>query len=1607
MGLLFPAPLLEGISRLIQPSLVYYCAFIPSLSSMCEAAFKFTPPPEAPVFRPTLKEFEDPLLYLEKIRPIGIKTGICKIIPPKGWNPPFAVDVNSFRFTPRIQRLYELEAHSRLKLDFIGKLYQFFRLQGMEKLKIPNIGGQYLDIYWLHKHVINAGGYAKVNSAKLWAQMAERLGYPGGKFAMAMKTNYEKLLLKYELMITAHSTSGESGKRPADPGSVKSVPTKRTRLHAQEDDTKIDYTASKELKNLQFFGAGPKTVVPIGEIAVPAKAKQENTGDYLCRVCDMGNNEAFLLICCTSSCQACYHTYCLTPPLAGVPHYQWKCPECVRTICSRPMDSFGFPQSSKSYTLYEFGIRADAFKAKYFRREPSSVPCSEVEQEFWRILQEYTEDVVVEYGADVHASDQGSGFPTEIQLARAPHLFTSAEQRRQALVYAQSPWNLNNLPIYGNSVLRFIKGNVDGMKVPWCYVGMVFSTFCWHIEDHWSCSINFNHWGEPKTWYGVSSEDAELFERAMRKQAGELFDLSPDLLHHITTIMNPNLLQAEGVPIYRTDQHCGEFVVTFPRAYHAGFNQGFNFAEAVNVCPPAWLPIGRACVEHYAEMHRQCVFSNDELLFRLAEVIAGRREMVDCATYTEMAAERFRDRESASRTCFEAEDLRIIYEEFSTVVGREVRARRRLLPLCARAVQFRIDRMSEHAAGDEDDDERICAVCQTTLFFSAIACPCKAPDLTSEGSRPPRVLGKKRGSAPAAPSCADGKPKHAFMVCLDHVESVCECCPLSRCTLYYTHSLDELEGMRDEIAARMDAYAAWRRTFAPVFIENPAPTPVPSTALPAPKVTLDVFERQLKDAYLFGYHTDQLYKRANSYLEGVKDLLRVCERASDFILGRNSLPSTTFEVVESEAVRSLRSQQQQQQKEVHLLEFQLKRHTGTSTRGGGKTVTHILQRSIDLKNPREADFLSLLEAVELEEASAPIDLTRRSNPESTAEGENADEVLPSLANLRRLFHHCLPKWRAEVLAAVEEDAVQRDSLEHSPLSHLQSRLDLLVRQLRNQFPGWCDHSVEVKTVALMEEVCRWISASGEGGGNIGRHWCSLPGLRQYLSRGEELVSRLTSTSDIATNGDSGTLRNTGTRRHRGDGDGSADGSIANTSPLATVTVACRPLLEQLKARINTAISAVSQIFTQARSAFSVLVEKVEGLHLTEWGAKSSLSAVGQSLTNLARFGVHSVCEEAEKELAILADETGLAQCLTTCLTGPTESDHQHCHLRGGAATAEGEEDLASSTARLVFGWCAQVTNHFLANNGCSACSEKPKSWLYHLSDLIAVEKFILGNDYTKEGNSCVTLPSELDQCRRNFNAFCNLHLKGLHNMAGCFVDNVDSPLPLDLFNLILEATVSSSITNDTLLQLHQATFERDFEGFEHLLKTCFEAYRTKVRSTLANINVGDLCRVCRERLGFTATDASPPDACPLCPLLPARRDVKLLTVADLTQSMEIDTSDSSDHASQSLLRSVTSCTRFIENRYCTWLTEIDNFVSKSSETAGQFLSGQSNAFIDGLPDPLKTTASALCGKKVESMASANLLHNILLPLLVEGQTLSAVIKLPPACMQLLRGLLAF
>lgn len=51
--------------------------------------------------------------------------------------------------------------------------------------------------------------------------------------------------------------------------------------------------------------------------------------------------------------------------------------------------------------------------------------------------------------------------------------------------------------------------------------------------------------------------------------------------------------------VVRTNQCAGEFVITFPRAYHSGFNQGYNFAEAVNFCTADWVSLDPAMMSAY------------------------------------------------------------------------------------------------------------------------------------------------------------------------------------------------------------------------------------------------------------------------------------------------------------------------------------------------------------------------------------------------------------------------------------------------------------------------------------------------------------------------------------------------------------------------------------------------------------------------------------------------------------------------------------------------------------------------------------------------------------------------------------------------------------------------------------------------------------------------------------------------------------------------------------------------------------------------------------------------------------------------------------------------
>ncbi|XP_036960215.1 lysine-specific demethylase 5C isoform X3 [Acanthopagrus latus] len=878
---------------------------------------EFVPPPECPVFEPSWEEFQDPLGYIAKIRPIAEKSGICKIRPPPDWQPPFSVELDSFRFTPRIQRLNELEAETRVKLNYLDRIARFWEIQA-SSLKIPHIERRILDLFSLSRVVTDEGGFEMVCKERRWARVAQRLGYPPGKnIGSLLRSHYERIVYPFEMFQSGASLphckpkhyDGEDVdkeykphsiplRQSVQPSKMSSYGRRANRCQPDPEPTEEDIEKNPELKKLQIYGAGPKmmglglvardkgmrkkdelpqtltikeNVSPApGDTSVKAEplASQEKQSDgstsspqlpppsvtvktepkkeepeekygkenddeedesdkpctkmtmrlrrninnpqcvdsFVCRMCGRGDDDEKLLLC--DGCDDNYHTYCLLPPLTDPPKGNWRCPKCVAEECKKPAEAFGFEQATREYSLQSFGEMADAFKADYFNMPVHMVPTELVEREFWRLVSSIEEDVTVEYGADIHSKEFGSGFP----MNNGKRKLTKEEEE-----YARSGWNLNVMPVLEQSLLCHINGDISGMKVPWLYVGMVFSAFCWHIEDHWSYSINYLHWGEPKTWYGVPSVAAERLEEVMKKLTPELFEYQPDLLHQLVTIMNPNILMSHGVPVVRTNQCAGEFVITFPRAYHSGFNQGYNFAEAVNFCTADWLPAGRSCIEHYRRLRRYCVFSHEELTCKMA------------------ASPEKLDLNLAAAT----------HREMFIIVQEERKLRKSLM-------ERGITEAEREAFELLPDDERQCDKCKTTCFLSALACS----------------------------NC----PEH--LVCLYHTQDLCNC-PTDKLYLRYRYTLDELLGMLHRLKVRSESFDYWANRVKEALEQEEGN-----------KIGIEDLELLKAEAAEKKFPDNELLRKLNTVL---KDIER-CQRTSTELLSDSETSETKMTLAELKSV---------------------------------------------------------------------------------------------------------------------------------------------------------------------------------------------------------------------------------------------------------------------------------------------------------------------------------------------------------------------------------------------------------------------------------------------------------------------------------------------------------------------------------------------------------------------------------------------------------------------------------------------------------------------------------------------------------------------------------
>lgn len=269
-------------------------------------------------------------------------------------------------------------------------------------------------------------------------------------------------------------------------------------------------------------------------------------------------------------------------------------------------------QSGELYTVEQFEAKSRVFA----RSQLGGAKCEDplhVEAMFWKAVEE--KPTYVEYANDV----PGSGFcapkepfrccPSQQRRRRNFNqgVGKMAEQQDDPVSESQpdvgspsddvwegsagwklsnSPWNLQMIAKSPGSLTRFMPDEVPGVTSPMVYIGMLFSWFAWHVEDHELHSLNFLHTGSSKTWYSVPGSYASKFEEAVRIQGygGHVDQLGKDddssraaltfagpniyllctmfgscssyavsftLLGEKTTLLSPEVIVQEGIPCCR------------------------------------------------------------------------------------------------------------------------------------------------------------------------------------------------------------------------------------------------------------------------------------------------------------------------------------------------------------------------------------------------------------------------------------------------------------------------------------------------------------------------------------------------------------------------------------------------------------------------------------------------------------------------------------------------------------------------------------------------------------------------------------------------------------------------------------------------------------------------------------------------------------------------------------------------------------------------------------------------------------------------------------------------------------------------------------------------
>uniref|UniRef100_A0A665UNI2 [histone H3]-trimethyl-L-lysine(9) demethylase n=1 Tax=Echeneis naucrates TaxID=173247 RepID=A0A665UNI2_ECHNA len=229
--------------------------------------------------------------------------------------------------------------------------------------------------------------------------------------------------------------------------------------------------------------------------------------------------------------------------------------------------------TGQSGLFTQYNIQKKSMTVKEFRKIANSDKfCSPHYDDFEELERKYWKNVTFNppiYGADVN----GTLYDPEVK-----------------------EWNICHLETILDTVERESGITIEGVNTPYLYFGMWKTTFAWHTEDMDLYSINYLHFGEPKSWYCVPPEHGKRLERLAKGFFPGSSQNCEAFLRHKMTLISPSILKKYGIPFEKITQEAGQFMVTFPYAYHAGFNHGFNCAESTNFATERWIEYGKQAV---------------------------------------------------------------------------------------------------------------------------------------------------------------------------------------------------------------------------------------------------------------------------------------------------------------------------------------------------------------------------------------------------------------------------------------------------------------------------------------------------------------------------------------------------------------------------------------------------------------------------------------------------------------------------------------------------------------------------------------------------------------------------------------------------------------------------------------------------------------------------------------------------------------------------------------------------------------------------------------------------------------------------------------------------